>query len=54
MAAVAAVLAAYREREALQARAGAGSTAGRGTGNGPAAPASHWKAAARRTAVRGE
>jgi acetyl-CoA carboxylase biotin carboxylase subunit len=54
MAAVAAVLAAYREREALQARAGAGSTAGRGTGNGPAAPASNWKAAARRTAVRGE
>ncbi len=54
MAAVAAVLAAHREREALQARAGAGSTTGRGTGNEVAAPPSNWKAAARRAALRGE
>ncbi len=54
LAVVAAVLAAHREREALQARAGAGSTTGAGHPNGTVPPAGNWKAAARRAAVRGE
>ncbi len=54
MAAVAAVLAAHRAREELHARAGAGSGGSTPPGTGSAAPASNWKAAARRAALRGE